>query len=284
MPHFIGVDLGGTHLRAAVVDTDSGAVVALEKTNTPAFQGPQAVVDCMAGLVRSVIASSGMIQSELGGIGIGVPGLIDMERGVALLLPNIPGNWSSVPLAASLSQKLGLPVHLINDVRSITLGEWTFGAGRGVDTMACYAIGTGIGGGVIVNGRLHLGISGSAGELGHQQVELNGLVEHDLNKITVEVVLQAAREGDALACELFQQAGTYIGMAVANTLLTISPERVVFGGGVSAAGELLLEPVRQFVRQRVHLVPVDCVELVRAALGDEAGLLGAALWARQRQG
>jgi glucokinase len=235
-----------------------------------------------------------------------------------LLLPNIPGDWSQVPLAATLSQSLALPVHLINDVQAITLGEWTFGAGRGVDTMACYAIGTGIGGGVIVDGRLHLGIGGSAGEFGHQQVELNGLecncggrgclemyasgpaiasnavkavvqrrptriaalVGNNLNRITVEVVLQAAREGDAVARALFEQAGTYLGMAVANTLLTIGPQRVVFGGGVSAAGELLLDPMRRFVHQRVHLAPVDQVEFVLAALGDKAGLLGAALWAK----
>jgi glucokinase len=107
------------------------------------------------------------------------------------------------------------------------------------------------------------------------------LVGNDLNRITVEVVLQAAREGDAVACGIFEQAGTYLGMAVANTMLTISPRRVVFGGGVSAAGELLLEPVRRFVRQRVFLVPVDQVEIVLAALGDKAGLLGAALWAAQ---
>jgi glucokinase len=319
MPHFIGVDLGGTHLRAAVVETASGEVVASRKTNTPAFQGPQSVMEAIADLVRSVISSSKVNLSDLSAMGLGIPGLVDMENGIALLLPNIPGDWRSVPLAASLSQALHLPVHLINDSRAITLGEYTFGTGRGVETMACYAVGTGIGGGVVINGRLHLGLSGSAGELGHLQVELNGLecncggrgclemyasgpaiagnavkavvqrrptlisslVRNDLNRINVEVVLQAARQGDALACDLFHQAGVYIGMAVANTLHTISPERVVFGGGVSAAGELLLEPVRQTVRQRVHLVPVDRVEIVLAALGDQAGLLGSALWAEQ---
>ena len=320
MTHYIGVDLGGTHLRAALVDTQHGAVVAMEKVATPALQGPPAVEAAILGLVQAVIAQCAVPESELGGVGIGVPGLVDLDRGVALVVPNIPGDWSALPLEADLQQALGLPVHLINDVRAITLGEWTFGAGRGVDTLACYAIGTGIGGGVIINNRLHLGISGSAGEIGHQQVELNGLAcncggrgclemyasgtamaanaikavaqrrptliaalaGNDLNKITLEIVVQAALKGDAVAKEIFEQAGVYLGMAVANTLLTISPRRVVFAGGAAAAGELLLDPVRRLVHARVHLVPVEKVEFVRATLGDEAGLLGAALWAQDR--
>lgn len=320
MTYFIGVDLGGTHLRAALVDTQRGAVVAMEKVATPALQGPRAVESSILGLVQAVIAQCAVPKSELGGVGIGIPGLVDLDRGVALVVPNIPGDWAALPLEADLRQALGLPVHLINDVHAITLGEWTFGAGRGVDTLVCYAIGTGIGGGVIINNQLHLGISGSAGEIGHQQVELNGLACNcggrgclemyasgtaiaanaikavaqrrptligalagdDLNKITVEIVVQAAQQGDAVAKDIFEQAGAYLGMGVANTLLTISPRRVVFAGGAAAAGELLLEPVRRLVRERVHLVPVDQVEFLRAALGDEAGLLGAALWAQDR--
>jgi glucokinase len=318
--HYIGVDLGGTHLRAALVDTQNGAVVALEKVATPALQGPPAVEAAILKLVQAVIAQGAAAAREIGGVGIGVPGLVDLDRGIALVVPNIPGDWAALPLQADLRQALGRPVHLINDVRAITLGEWTFGAGRGVDTLACYAIGTGIGGGVIVDNRLHLGISGSAGEIGHQVVELNGLAcncggrgclemyasgtamaanaikavaqrrhtligalaGNDLNNITLEIVVQAAQQGDAVALEIFEQAGAYLGMAVANTLLTISPRRVVFAGGAAAAGELLLGPVRRLVSERVHLVPVDQVEFVRATLGDDGGLLGSALWAQQR--
>jgi glucokinase len=319
MKHTVGVDLGGTSLRAAVVDMASGRLVQVRKMPTPAREGPLAIIDAIVGLVTDVVRACGLDTAALAGVGIGIPGLVDTERGVALLLPNIPGDWPNVALRTVLQERLGLPVRLLNDVRAMTLAEWTFGAGRGVDTIACYAVGTGIGGGVIVNGRLHLGISGSAGELGHQVVELNGLpcncggrgcletvasgpaiaargaqaviqrrstrigalVDYDLNRITVEVIVQAAREGDAVAQAIFAQAGAYIGMAVANTILTISPRKVVFGGGVAAAGDLLLDPIRRTVRERVFLVPSDQVVIVPAALGNDAGLIGAALWAGQ---
>ena len=177
--------------------------------------------------------------------------------------------------------------------------------------------GTGIGGGVVVNGRLHLGISCSAGELGHQVVEMEGLPcncggrgclemyasgiaitaqalaavaqrratllvdlsEGDLNRINTELVVKAARQGDPLCLGILQRAGQYIGAAVANSLVTVSPRKVILAGGVATAGDLLLEPIRQTVKERVHLVPVEEVEILPAALGDNGGLLGSALWA-----
>ncbi len=315
----IGVDLGGTNLRAALVDTSGGEVIAAHKTATPSREGPHAVIDRIAGLVSRVLTESGVPRGSVGGVGVGAPGLLDMQRGVALLLPNIPGDWPSIPLQETLEQRLGLSVRLINDVRAITLAEWTFGAGRGVDTLACYAVGTGIGGGVIVGGKLHLGLSGSAGELGHQVVEVNGLpcncggrgcvemyasgpaiaargaqvviqrrptriaelAAGDLNRVTASTVLQAACEGDEVARAILEQDGTYLGVAVSNTIHTLSPRKVVFGGGVMAAGELLLAPIRRTVRERVHLVPLTQVEIVAAQLGDDAGLIGASLWAGQ---
>ena len=319
MSYYIGVDLGGTSLRAAVVDTTTGNLTRLRKVPTPNRCGPLAVIAAMTGLVLQVIEASGIPCGEIGGAGVGIPGLIDLERGVALLLPNIPGDWPNVPLRHLLQEQIGMPVRLINDVRAMTLAEWRFGAGRGVDTLACYAIGTGIGGGVVVGGKLHLGMSGSAGELGHQVVELNGLpcncggrgclemyacgpaiaargaqaviqrrptrirelADEDLNRVTVEVILQAARMGDEVAQAIFEQAGTYIGMAVVNTIVTLSPRKIIFGGGVSAAGDLLLEPVRRVVRECVHLVPAERVEILQAELGNDAGLIGAGLWAAQ---
>ena len=313
----IGIDLGGTNLRAAVVDTLSGKLIAAQKVPTPSRAGAQAVIDAMTALAHRVIALSAVQADDIAGVGIGIPGLVDLDRGVALLLPNIPGDWSSISLASIVQQRLHLPVRLINDVRAITLAEWSFGAGRGVDTIACYAIGTGIGGGVIINGRLHLGISGSAGELGHQIVERDGLpcncggrgclemyacgpaitargvqaviqrhptrigamVDYDLNRINVAVILEAAQAGDDIARGIFEQTGAYIGIAVSNTLLTISPRKVIIGGGVAVAGDLLFEPIRRVVRERVFLMPADQVEILGAALGDDAGLIGAAIWA-----
>ena len=320
MSHYVGVDLGGTNLSAAVVDTDTGALTGLRKVPTLAREGHDAVMARMADLVESAIAASGLPKSQIGGIGIGVPGVLDLARGLTLFLPNLPGTWPGVPLRNTIAQRVGRPTELLNDVRSMTLAEWTFGAGRGVDTIACFAIGTGIGGGLIINGRLHLGIGGTAGELGHQVIDMNGppcgcgsrgclealasgpaiiamglkavaqglttrigeLAAYDLNRVTPEVIAQAAREGDGTAQDIYETAGFYVGIAVSNVLVAIGPRKVVIGGGVAQAGNLLLDPIRRTVKERVHVMPVEQVEIVPAALGTSAGLIGAALWARQQ--
>lgn len=321
MDNFIGVDLGGTHLRAAVVNTVTGELSGLKMIPTLAREGHQAVIHRMAELILEVVSASGSDPSRIGGVGIGAPGVLDLDRGVVLFLPNLPGNWPNVPLRQEIEARVGLPTHLLNDVRSMTLGEWVFGAGRGVDTIACLAIGTGIGGGLVINGKLHLGIGGTAGELGHQIIDVHGppcgcgshgclevfasgpaiaalgvkavmqglttsigqLVDFDLNRITPEVVSRAAQAGDAVAQEIFERVGVYLGIAVANILVSVGPRKVVIGGGVSQVGDLLLEPIRRTVRQRVFVMPVDQVEIVPAQLGINAGLVGAALWAKLRQ-
>ncbi len=247
-----------------------------------------------------------------------MPGTPEIETGVIKFLPNLPGKWLNVPLQAIIEQQVQLPVALINDVRAITLGEWTFGAGKGAETLICLAIGTGIGGGVVVNGQFHLGIGGTAGEFGHQVVEVDGLlcgcggrgclelyasgpaiaamgvkevmhghttrigelVNQDLNQITVGTIVQAAREGDQIAGEILRRAGKYLGIAVGNILGVVSPEKVIFGGGVSAAGDLLLAPILQTVKERVHVIPVEKVQFMFAELGIDGGLIGAGLWAR----
>jgi glucokinase len=321
MDKFIGVDLGGTHLRAAVVNTTTGELSGLKMIPTLAREGHMAVIQRMADLILDVIASSGEEPTRIGGVGIGAPGVLDLDRGIVLFLPNLPGTWPNVPLRQEIESRAGLPTYLLNDVRSMTLGEWVFGAGRGVDTMACLAIGTGIGGGLVINGKLHLGIGGTAGELGHQIIDpygppcgcgsrgcleafasgpaiaalgvkavmqglttsIGAMVDFDLNRITPEVVSKAAQAGDAVAQEIFERVGFYLGIAVANILVSVGPRKVVIGGGVSQAGDLLLQPIRRTVRQRVFVMPVDQVEIVPAQLGINAGLVGAALWAKFRQ-
>jgi glucokinase len=270
-------------------------------------------------LIRELTQANGYAGS-IQGVGIGVPGTPDIDTGVIQFLPNLPGKWLNVPLRSIVEGEVELPVALINDVRAITLGEWTFGAGRGADTIACLAIGTGIGGGVVVNGQFHLGIGGTAGEFGHHVVEVDGLpcgcggkgclelyasgpaiaamgvkevmhghttrigelVDHDLNRIDAGVVVQAALEGDPIAQGILQRVGRYLGIAVGNILGVISPQRVIFGGGVSLAGDLLLQPIIQTVKERVHVIPLQKVEFVLAELGINGGLIGAALWAKRR--
>jgi glucokinase len=186
--------------------------------------------------------------------------------------------------------------------------------------MACFAIGTGVGGGLVINGRLHLGIGGTAGELGHQTIDFNGpacgcgnrgcleayasgpaiaamgvkavmqglttrigeMVDYDLNRITPEVISRAATAGDAIARDIFEQAGFYLGVAVANVCVSVTPRKVVIAGGVSKAGDLLLEPIRRTVRERVTVMPIDQVEIVQAELGSNAGVMGVAAWAQEK--
>lgn len=318
MDKFIGVDLGGTNLRAAIVNTELGQYTGLRQVQAHAHEGHDAVMARMADLIQSVIASSEFQKSDIGGIGIGVPGVLDLERGLTLFLPNLSGTWPNVPLRDTIEDRVGLPTYLLNDVRSMTLAEWTFGAGRGVDTIACFAIGTGIGGGLVIDGKLHLGIGGTGGELGHQIIDMNGppcgcgskgcleafasgpaiaamgvkvvmqglttkigeLVDHDLNRITTRVIADAANFGDIIAREIYEDAGFYIGVAVANVLASVGPRKVVIGGGVAQAGDLLLEPIRRTVKERVFIMPVEQVEILPAELGPFAGLVGAAIWAK----
>ena len=242
MKRYIGCDLGGTNLRAAIVDVETGQVLHHLSIPTLAREGHASVMQRMADLFLQVIQSAGLDKSEIGGIGIGVPGMLDMNQGTVLFLPNLPGNWPHVPLAETIHRLTGLPAVILNDVRSITFGEWRFGAGQGVDTVAVFAIGTGIGGGLVLNGQLHLGIGGTGGELGHMVIDFNGprcgcgnygcletyasgpaiaamgmkavaqglttkigeLCEYDLNRITPELIAKAAQAGDGL--EDFQLA------------------------------------------------------------------------------
>ena len=320
MSYYIGIDLGGTNLRAAIADTDTGQICYQRKCPTLATEGQEAVIQRIVDLITELIREDGICARDVKGVGIGVPGTPDIDTGVIQILPNLPGQWLNVPLQRIIEEQVRLPVALINDVRAITLGEWTFGAGRGAETLICLAIGTGIGGGVVVNGQFHLGIGGTAGEFGHHVVEVDGLpcgcggkgclelyssgpaiaamgvkevmhghttrigelVNHDLNRINVEIIVQAAVEGDPIANGILERAGKYLGIAVGNILGVISPQKVIFGGGVSHAGDLLLRPIMKTVNERVHVIPVRKVDFVLAELGMNGGLVGAALWAKRR--
>jgi glucokinase len=316
MKKYIGCDLGGTNLRAAIVDVENASVLYQTSIPTLAREGHDSVMRRMGALFLQVIESAGLKKDEIGGIGIGVPGVLDLEKGETLFLPNLPGTWPHVPLRNTITKLTGLPTSILNDVRSITFGEWSFGAGRGVDTVAVFAVGTGVGGGLVVNGQLHLGIGGTGGEIGHTIIDFNGpkcgcgsygcleayasapaiaamgmkavaqglttriseLCEYDLNRITPELIAKAALEGDEIAKDIYERAGLYIGIAAANMCVALGPRRIIIAGGVSRAGDLLLNPIRRTVRERVTVMPVDQVEVVQSQLGDNAGVIGVACW------
>ncbi|MAT45492.1 MAG: sugar kinase [Anaerolineaceae bacterium] len=319
MKKYIGCDLGGTNLRAAIIDVESGQVLHHLSEPTLAREGHAAVMDRMAELFLRLIDLSGLPKQEIGGIGIGVPGVLDLDKGETVFLPNLPGTWPNVPLRDTIQNKTGLPTALLNDVRSITFGEWMFGAGKGVDTVAVLAIGTGIGGGLVIDNKLHLGIGGTGGELGHMVINFNGprcgcgnhgcleayasgpaiaamgmkavsqglttrigtLCEYDLNRITPELIAQAAHAGDLIAQEIFDLAGFYLGVAASSLCAGIGPRRIIIAGGVANAGDLLFKPMEKTMREKVGVMPVEQVEIVPALLGNDAGVIGTALWARQ---
>lgn len=314
---YIGIDLGGTNIKAALVNTETGEISAVNSIPTNAREGHDSVIAQMAKVVDQIVTQSGFEKSEIGGIGVGLPGSIDIGKGTTVFLTNLPGHWIDVPVRDQLSKWTGLPVALINDARAMTLGEWRFGAGRGVD-IACLTLGTGIGGGLVISGKLHLGPTGSAGELGHISVDVNGpqcgcgnrgcieafasgpaisamgmkavvqgqetriadLAGGDLNRITPELICEAAHAGDRIAKQIYEFAGMIIGAGVANIILAVSPRRIVIGGGVAAAGDLILDPIRRSIKDRVFLKEVDQIDVVPAKLGNNAGLIGAAVWSR----
>ena len=320
MKKYIGCDLGGTNLRAAIVDVENGSILHQMSMPTLARDGHEALMKRMAGLFLQMIEWAGMKKEDIGGIGIGVPGVLDLEKGETLFLPNLPGTWPHVPLADTITSLTGLPTVLLNDVRSITNGEWRFGAGRGVDTVAVFAVGTGIGGGLVINGQLHLGIGGTGGELGHMTIDYSGPVcgcgnqgcleafasgpaiaamgmkavtqglttrigeicEYDLNRITPELIAQAARAGDPIAMEIYERAGFYLGIAAANICVAVGPRRIIIGGGVAQVGDLLLEPIRRTLQERVTVIPIEQVEVVQSQLGNNAGVIGVACWTADR--
>jgi len=295
----LGLDLGGTNIKCAVLERpgEPGAlprVLATASTPTRSEDGADAVLGRVAALGRATAAPLGDVAT----VGVGLPGHFDAATGTATLLPNLHGDWRGQPVAGPLAAALGRPVALVNDCRALTLAELRLGAGRGVDDLLCIALGTGVGGGVAIGGRLHLGL-GHAGELGHQTVDPGGpvcgcgnrgcldrvagaeAIARDAGRATVDEVATAARAGDARAIAALERAAELIGTALANAIVVLWPERVVVGGGVAAAGAALLDPLRAVIHRRACVAPTDRIAIVPAALGPHAGATGAALFAAE---
>ncbi|MFQ5808017.1 MAG: ROK family protein [Armatimonadota bacterium] len=306
---YAGVDLGGTKVACALGSIEQEVIVA-KTAPTESQEGHEAVLARVADVVEALAEEAGAQPAALA---MGVPGLADLRNGVTRFLPNLPGKWRDVPVRDALSPRLGCPVYLINDVRCATLAELTFGHGRTARTMAFFAIGTGIGGGVVVGGRLHLGPLGAAGELGHHTIvpdgplcgcgnrgclealasgsaitaegvrllksgqcpKLHEIVDGDASRVTPRELAAAAEAGDEAAATAIRRAAEYIGIAVANVIVTIHPDLVVFGGGVAEIGAILIDPIRETIRRRVHMLPVDDIRIERSQLGERAGVLGA---------
>jgi glucokinase len=288
----LGLDLGGTNIKWAVVENRAGEwrVHDRDQVETPRSKGPDAVVQRLAAVGLEAIGRSPGVIS----VGIGVPGLYDAATGTTRFLVNLPG-WAGTPVAGPVGEALGLPASLINDARAFGIAELRLGAGRRASSMVGLTLGTGIGGVIAVDGRVIQGHDGTAGEIGHQTIEPDGpwcgcgnrgcleafaradQIAIACGTATVEEAVERARAGDVRATEGLAQVGRYLGIGIANMISVVTPDRVVIGGGVAAAADLLLGPIREELRRRVRTTSLDQVEIVTAELGTWAGAIGAAI-------
>lgn len=307
--YVIGVDLGGTNVRAALI-TASGEIVAQARRSSLQEQPPEATLQQIVLTCREALAGRKLTAGGVLGVGIGLPGIMDIASGVCFWSPNFP-KWKDVPIGATVAAGLGVPAFILNDAKCAALGELMYGAGRGVRNMVMITLGTGIGGAFVVDGRLLIGPNGSIGEVGHQTIDPAGprcgcgnfgcwealaardaIVERADRKLqagrasalretaprgglTPELVSRAAVEGDPVAQEVVDEIGCLIGIGVTSLINLLNPERVVIGGGISQAGELLLAPIRRTVDSRAVPLQRQTAEIVPALLGDAAGMMGA---------
>ncbi len=307
---FLAVDLGGTRLRVAV--TDEGFRLSGRQEEATALpEGPEGVVRQIGRMMDRSLLDSGVAHARIRSVAVGSPGPLDAKLGVIHGAPNLTG-WTKVPLKRMLEGRLDLPVAVVNDANAAALAEHRLGAGRGTRDFVYLTISTGIGGGVIVNGRPLEGASGTAGELGHTTIDRHGPVckcgnigclealasgtaigerfQHGLqagrrssasNWLGPEAasaadVTRAAQEGDLYALEVFTDAAEALGFGVLNCIHTFNPEVIALGGGVTHAGSLLFDPMMRIVERYAFPIPRGDVRIVPAELGDDVGLAGAA--------
>jgi glucokinase len=314
-PFLLGVDLGGTNIVVGAMPADGGAMHAVRSEPTHAHEGAEGVTARIVRLVEDTIAATsaetGIARRDFAGVGIGAPGPLDRATGIVLTTPNL--GWTNYPLRDRVATAVGLPAALDNDANCATLGEWWIGAARGTRHAIGMTIGTGIGGGLILDGALFHGASGVAGEIGHTSIETNGrrcacgnygcleayasgpaiatrarealhggessrltaLVDGELDRITAQTVYQAAELGDTVALHVVRETARFLGTGIANLLNTFNPEVVVIAGGVTQAGDALFEPLRAEVRRRAFRPAVDACRIVPGALPGTAGVAGA---------
>ncbi|MEW6616283.1 MAG: ROK family protein [Thermodesulfobacteriota bacterium] len=309
----IGVDLGGTNLRGGIVDQE-GRILKSLKMPTLAEDGKDEVINRIVDLLTQLVEISNQLSGEVKGICIGTPGFLDIKRGIIRESPNLPG-WKDVALGEEIQKRMPFPsISIQNDANGFTYGEWWRGAGKGYNSMVGITLGTGVGGGLILNKKIWSGEDGAAGEIGHMVVEPSGLkcqcgrygclesyssgtgivnravmalkkginssllnrIEGNFNLITSRMVFEEAVAGDKLSLNIMEEAGKYLGIAVSSLINILNVYRFVIGGRVAGAGDLILKPAREEILKRAINLPVKEEVIVNASLEDDAGIIGTA--------
>ena len=308
----IGIDVGGTNVKIALVD-EKGKIKYSNSVPTRAEMGYEYTVNNIKQAIYDLLKETKLEPKNIEGIGFGFPGQVDYKSGIVRLAPNIPG-WVDVPIAKLIEDEFHIPTRVDNDVRCAALGELNFGAGKGCENLICITVGTGIGSGLIVNGKLVRGASNAAGEIGHIKLQMNdgpicgcgdtGCLEAfasgpsivamaedyirggkstkfremaNSNPITPYIVCKAAKAGDPVAKRIFTIMGEYIGIGMASVVNLLNPEKIIVGGGVADAGEILMTPLKETLKKRAMKIAGEAVEVVPAQLGNTAGVIGASL-------
>ena len=313
----LGVDLGGTKILTAVTNPQ-GKILSRDHSITPAQKGHEAVIQAILESAHRALGQADVAISNLIVVGVGAPGLLNPEAGILYTSPNLPG-WRDVPLRDAIQEKLGKQTFLINDANAAALGEFNFGAARGTRNFIYITVSTGIGGGIVINGKIYSGAIGVAGEVGHMTIDDDGpicncgsrgcwetlasgtalarearyrigegvktsILEYakgDVGKVTAQVVQDAAEGGDSLAKELIGRTGYYLGVGLANLINIFNPELIVIGGGLSNIGDMLFGPAFKVAGERAYKQAFQAVRFTSAELGRNSGVLGAAVFALQ---
>jgi len=310
----LAIDIGGTKFVAAVVST-AGEIISRQYELTLADEGPEAVVGRLLESIKDLVRNA-TPTSVPSAIAIACAGAIDSTAGTVTSSPNLPG-WHDVPLREMVREATGIRTILLNDASAAALGEHAFGAGRGVSNLIYITVSTGIGGGIVIGGKLYEGACGAAGEIGHTTIDVNGphcscgnvgclemlasgkaiareaqrlisggarscileLAEGELQNVTAQTVSAAAQRGDATAKAVVAKAAAYLGVGLVNLVNIFNPEMIIVGGGVAKMGDSLLDGARRVVAERAFQLPARAVRIVPSELGDNAGILGAVAFA-----
>lgn len=314
----IAVDLGGTKIAAALI-APGGEILDRERAPTIASEGPEAVIQRIFDTIDLILGRSRMSGSQIEGICVAAAGPVDMQHGILSTSPNLPG-WHDVPVRDIVADHYRINSYLINDAKAAALGEHRFGAGQGADNMLYITVSTGIGGGIVANGRLYVGRSGGAGEVGHMTIDMNGpkcacgntgcwealasgtamaaeairRLESDeesslatrfadrIREITPVEIGEAALEGDSFSLDVIAWSARHVGVGLANLVNIFNPELIIIGGGLSKMGDILLKPAVKTMNDRAFPLLAQAVRIVSSPLGDDAGVMGAGAFALQK--